>query len=295
MPRNGDSEGAGADPTGLGFEEIQMSWKGRWSPLGRGLVPPRVIGLIGVLLWATVHLPTVVNAQSGEFEELDELEPIPGSEETLGETRADPSDAAAPAEPAGTEAPAFRQQPAVDESDGDSPEYVLRLQELEDRVNDLKEQIFRSKSRLVLLRERVLGTRIGGSQAILSHVNDMSATFTLQQVIYSLDGNQLYSGTNDDGELDDRERIQIYDGAILPGPHNVSVEMIFIGNGFGLFSYLEGYRVRVRSSYAFTAEDGKIAQLDIIAYEQGGVNQPIDERADIRYELEFVDAVMTEE
>lgn len=273
-----------------------MSWKGRWSPLGRELIPSRVVGLIGMSLLAVVLLPAVVSAQSGEFEELEELEPIPSGEEMLDETpAADPLDAAAPGEPSSAEAPAFRQQPAFDDSGGESPEYVLRLQELEDRVNDLKEQIFRSKSRLVLLRERVLGTRIGGSQAILSHVNDMSATFTLQQVIYSLDGNQLYSGTNDDGEFDDRDRIEIYNGAILPGPHNVSVEMIFVGNGFGLFSYLEGYRVRVRSSYAFTAEDGKVAQLDIIAYEQGGVNQAIDERADIRYELEFVDAVMTEE
>ena len=273
-----------------------MSWKGRWSPLGRGFVSPRVVALIGVFLWATVASSTFVSAQSGEFEELDELEPISTGEEVLDETpSAEPTSEVAPSEPASTEGPAFRQDRGSSQPSGESPEYVLRLQELEDRVNDLKEQIFRSKSRLVLLRERVLGTRIGGSQAILSHVNDMSATFTLQQVIYSLDGNQLYSGTNDDGELDDRDRVEIYNGAILPGPHNVSVEMIFVGNGFGLFSYLEGYRVRVRSSYAFTAEDGKVAQLDIIAYEEGGVNQPIDERADIRYELEFVDAVMTEE
>ena len=176
-----------------------------------------------------------------------------------------------------------------------SAEYVLRLQELEDRVNDLKEQIFRSKSRLVLLRERILGTRIGGSQARIMHVNDMSNTFDLERVIYSLDGNQLYAATSEDDELNEREEIELYNGQIVPGPHNVSVEMVFVGNGFGLFSYLEGYRFRLRSSYAFTAEDGKVANLRVVGYEQGGVNQPIEERPDIRYELEFLDVVVTEE
>jgi hypothetical protein len=71
--------------------------------------------------------------------------------------------------------------------------------------------------------------------------------------------------------------------------------MILVGNGFGLFSYLEGYRFRLRSSYAFTAEDGKIARVDIVAYEQGGINQPIEERPSVRYEIEFVDSVLVEE
>ncbi|MCA9564484.1 MAG: hypothetical protein KC561_13400, partial [Myxococcales bacterium] len=118
-----------------------------------------------------------------------------------------------------------------------SPGYLLRLQELEDRVNDLKEQIFRSKSRLALLRERVLGTRIGGSQAIITHVNDISSTFTLERVTYSLDGSQLYNATDELDDLDDRDEIELYNGTILPGPHNIAVEMILVGNGYGLFSY----------------------------------------------------------
>ena len=83
--------------------------------------------------------------------------------------------------------------------------------------------------------------------------------------------------------------------SILPGPHNLAIEMQFVGNGFGLFSYLEGYRVRVRRSYAFTAEDGKIANLRVLAFEQGGINQPMEERPDVEFELEFVDNVVTEE
>lgn len=247
-----------------------------------------------LLCFAWVSAPLSAQAQSGVEEGLEELGPVEGGS---GIDELEPASGGAVEIrdlPAGD-----AERPAPTSSGGDvvemSPEFHLRLQELEDRVNDLKEEIFRSKSRLVLLRERILRSAIGGSQALIRHVNDMSATFALHQVIYSLDGHQIFASTDEQGDLSDRDSIEIYNGAILPGPHNISVEMVFIGSGFGVFSYVEGYRFRVRSSYAFTAEDGRVANLDVVAYEQGGVNQPIEERPDIRYELEFTDAIAPEE
>ena len=281
-----------------------MTWNGRWcDPMSSNRSVQFSSKVIPALLFSFAMLVAVpFAAAQDEFEELEDLDPVEIPEDDVGTPADEPiqppvSDTADEPPTGEPDDEPVRRESAFAPQTGstESPEYQLRLQELEDRVNDLKEQIFRSRSRLVLLRERVLGTRIGGSQAIIKHVNDMSATFTLEQVIYSLDGNQLYSATNDDGELDDRDEMEVYNGTILPGPHNVSVEMIFVGNGYGLFSYLEGYRVRTRSSYAFTAEDGKVAELNIIAFEDGGINQPIEERASIRYELSFVDAVAVEE
>jgi hypothetical protein len=250
-----------------------------------------------VLIWlAWVAAPLSARAQSGAEDGEDGLEELGPVEGDRAIDELEPSGGAVEIR----DLPAGGERPAASTSSGGevnemSPEYHLRLQELEDRVNDLKEEIFRSKSRLVLLRERILRSAIGGSQALIRHVNDMSATFALHQVIYSLDGHQIFASSDDGGSLSDRDAIEIYNGAILPGPHNISVEMVFIGSGFGVFSYVEGYRFRVRSSYAFTAEDGKVANLDVVAYEQGGVNQPIEERPDIRYELEFTDAIAPEE
>jgi hypothetical protein len=235
-------------------------------------------GLLSLVLAAAVLVPLAARAQS--FDNLDD---------PPGDTEREAPAAPRPDEPRPADLDSAAAQPAPSRALA-SPDYALRLRELEDRVNELKEEIFRSKSRLVLLRERVLQTNLGGSQALITHVNDMSATFDLEQLIYSLDGAQLYSAVDDDGSLAGQARIEIYNGAIVPGPHNISVEMSFVGNGFGLFSYLEGYRFRLRSSYAFTAEDGKLARVDVIAYERGGVNQPIEDRPDIRYEVEFLDA-----
>jgi hypothetical protein len=68
-----------------------------------------------------------------------------------------PADAAAPVSPGG----------------GDSGAYTVRLRSLEKNVNELKEQIFRTKARLNLLKETVLGGVIGASRAIIHHKNEM--------------------------------------------------------------------------------------------------------------------------
>jgi len=55
------------------------------------------------------------------------------------------------------------------------------------------------------------------------------------------------------------------------------------GNGYGVFSYLRGYRFEVRSSHSFSAVEGKTMQVDAIAYEKGSVTTPLEERPAIRY------------
>ena len=55
------------------------------------------------------------------------------------------------------------------------------------------------------------------------------------------------------------------------------------GNGYGVFSYLRGYKFEVRSSHSFTAVEGKTINLQAVAYEKGGVTTPLEERPAIRY------------
>jgi len=67
--------------------------------------------------------------------------------------------------PAGDAAPAPAGAPAAGAPAGgganDSGAYTVRLRSLEKNVNELKEQIFRTKARINLLKETVLGGVIG--------------------------------------------------------------------------------------------------------------------------------------
>jgi hypothetical protein len=168
-----------------------------------------------------------------------------------------------------------------------SDDPAVRMRGLEERVNDLKEKIFRSKARLMLLRETVLSGSIAGAKAVLVHENQMGSNFVLESASYSLDGAPLFNKIDTDGDLSDRERIELFAGSIVPGNHNISVNLVYRGSGFGVFSYLKGYKFKIRSSYAFTAEEGKVTTVNVVAYEKGGITTDLQDRPAVRYDVEL--------
>jgi hypothetical protein len=182
------------------------------------------------------------------------------------------------------QAPATRSDPsapAVEDS-----EHAIKLRGLEERVNDLKERIFRSKARLILLRETVLNGVISGAKAVIVHRNEMGSSFSLESVSYSLDGAPIFNKTDAQGDLDEREEIELFNGSIVPGNHNLSVFMLYRGNGYGVFSYLKGYTFKIKSSYAFTAEEGKVTTIKVVGYEKGGITTDLKDRPAVRYDVE---------
>src|SRR5450759_2400896 len=103
--------------------------------------------------------------------------------------RAEAAGAASPA-PAYA-APAANAAPAPAAAPGDGSASAVRLKALERNVNDLKEQVFRTRARLNLLKETVLGGVIGASRCVIKHKNEMGSTFRLIKVVYALDGVQI--------------------------------------------------------------------------------------------------------
>lgn len=170
---------------------------------------------------------------------------------------------------------------------GDDADHSIKLRGLEERVNDLKERIFRSKARLILLRETVLSSMVAGAKAIIVHRNEMGSTFVLQSVSYSLDGAPIYNKTDSNGDLDEKEEVELFNNSIVPGNHILAVNMVYRGNGFGVFSYLKGYTFKIKSSYTFTAEEGKITGIKVVAYERGGFTTPVQDRPAVRYDVDM--------
>jgi hypothetical protein len=197
---------------------------------------------------------------------------------------ADPAPATPAAAPAATGTAAPGLPPAAPASPSTAPaspvpppttnvtpggSYTVRLHDLERRVDELKEQIFRSKARLNLLKETVLHGVIAGSRAIITHRNEMGSMYTPIRYVYALDGQEIFSKSDESGKLADQKEIEIFNGSIAPGNHTLSVQMVYQGNGYGVFSYLKGYKFTAKSSRTFTAADGKQLQLKVVGYEKG--------------------------
>ena len=171
----------------------------------------------------------------------------------------------------------------------DGATYTVRLRDLQQRIDQLKDQIRRSHTRLSLLSETILSGGAAGARAVIQFENKLSNQFRLTRALIVLDGAVQYNKTDRSGVLAEQQVIPVFSGSIPPTEHTLQVLVNLRGHGYGVFSYLRGYRFEVRSSHSFTAVEGKTTKLRIVAYEKGGVTTPLEERPAVRF-LERTDA-----
>lgn len=204
-----------------------------------------------------------------------------------GAGRAQPAQPA----PAPSAAPSPGGAPAAPTADAGAN--TVRLHDLERKVDELKEQIFRSKARLNLLKETVLHGVIAGARAVIVHRNEMGVLYQPIRIVYALDGAEIFGKSDESGKLGDQKEIEVFNGSILPGSHTLSVQIIYQGNGLGVFSYLKGYKFTVRASHSFTVPEGKISSIKVVGYEKGNAltTDPKDRPAlDFRSNVSAADA-----
>jgi hypothetical protein len=185
---------------------------------------------------------------------------------------------------AGTPAPVMvdmNSKPADQAMNGAT--YSVRLRDLEQRVDELKDQVRRSHTRLALLSDTILGGGTSGSRAEVQFDNEMSSAFQLIKAVFVVDGQVQYSRQDETGALSDQKEIPIYTGNLPPGDHTIQLELTFQGNGYGVFSYLKGYKFGVKSGHAFTVGEGKALVVTALAYEKGGATTPLEQRPTIEW------------
>lgn len=183
--------------------------------------------------------------------------------------------AAAPAAPA---APSAGVAPTVD-----GATYAVRLKDIEVRIDELKDQIRRTHTKLSLLSDAVLSAGSTGARAEVVLKNEMSSAFKLVRALFVIDGAVQYNKSDDTGALAEQKEIPIYNGSVPPGDHTVQVVLAFQGNGYGVFTYFRNYKFEVKSSHAFTSVDGKQLVLTATAVERGGVTTPVEQRPGVEW------------
>jgi hypothetical protein len=201
-------------------------------------------------------------------------------------TTAAPAAAATTAAPVAA-APAPAAAPASGAPEGalDGATYVVRLRDLEQRIDELKEQIRRSHTRLSLLSDTILSGGVGGARAEINFKNDLSSAFRVTGATFVLDGAVQYNKTDEseNSALAAQKEIPVFSGSIPPGDHTLQIVLRLRGHGYGVFSYLRGYKFQVPSSHTFTITEGKTLKLDVVAWEKGDVTTALEQRPSIRY------------
>ena len=165
-----------------------------------------------------------------------------------------------------------------------SDQHRFALISVEEKVNTLKEKVFRSKAQLLLLQETLLNGVISTSKMKITHDDQIGNSFYLMSAAYSIDGTPVFSRSDQNGSLNKKRTFVLFTGSIRPGPHRLSIELKYRGNGFGVFSYLRGYRLRIRTSYAFNIQEGKSVDIKVQPYQRNWTYS-LRERVKVRYKV----------
>jgi hypothetical protein len=193
------------------------------------------------------------------------------------------ADGGASGGPAAATVPATASTPSPEKNAMNGPTYAVRLRDLEARVDELKDQIRRSHTRLALLSDTIMSGGAAGSRAEVAFDNEMSNAFRLVRALFVIDGTVQYNRQDETGALADQKNIPIFSGSVPPGDHTVQVLLSFQGNGYGVFTYLKGYHFEVKSSHSFTAVEGRTLALTATSLEKGGVTTPLEQRPSVEW------------
>lgn len=166
----------------------------------------------------------------------------------------------------------------------DGATYTVRLRDLESRVDELKDQIRRSHTKLSLLSDTILSGGVAGARANIVFRNQMSGAFRLTRALFVLDGAVQYNRQDESGGLANQKEIPIFSGNVPPGDHTISVVLNFQGSSLAVFQYLKGYKFEQKSSHAFTAGEGKALQITAVAYEKGNATTPYEDRPAVSWQ-----------
>lgn len=160
-------------------------------------------------------------------------------------------------------------------------EFEIKLKDLETDVNILKEKIFRSKARLSTLQETLIsGKSIQSAKLIIKHINKFSH-FNVKSIMYYLDGEQLWTFVDVDGNLTKLKEKTLYDKVVVPGIHMLSVVVKLEISELGLFNYAKGYQFQIKANRSFHIQEGTIATISIELKEKGGYFNDITDKPDI--------------
>jgi hypothetical protein len=135
---------------------------------------------------------------------------------------------------------------------------------------DEREDAWRDRVRRALLAQGVSHVVEGGRLHVRLE-NAVNGAFRLVEAAVTLDGAPIYRRRDD--PIAPRV-FEVFSGMVVPGDHVLAAELTYRGEGYGVFTYLRGYTMRVRGRCALDARERQSARVLLRAAERGSVVAP---------------------
>lgn len=167
-------------------------------------------------------------------------------------------------------------------------DHEVLIESFQQRLDGLSSRLAVVADKVDLLQETALGSDISETRAVIVHKNDLGNQFTLEQARYVLDGGILMDRVDPSGGLADIDELVLFDGKIRSGDHLLEVEVVCRGGGFGVFSYVEAYRFRLKSRYVLTIREGRVNRLEVVVSQSPDITVEPAKRLRLDYDFEIV-------
>jgi len=153
----------------------------------------------------------------------------------------------------------------------------IKLENIRAQTDEIQDAVRRAHQRLAAVGGQVMTP--GLTKTTIDVNNETSAAFKLVSARVVVDG-QLQL---DKKEMTGAERqLPVFTGATSPGEHNARIEVVLQGNGYGVFSYLRGFKITLSSSHTWTATAEPI-HVTATVYELNDITVPFQQRPQVRW------------
>ena len=116
--------------------------------------------------------------------------------------------------------------------------------------------------------------------ATVSFRNDVGKKLRLVEAHFTMDGEKVPVVLT---SAEPGKSYVIVSGAVRPGPHLVTARLTYRGDR-GVFSYMKGYKLNVRSEQVLTAPADRTVNFTVVGSENKGMTVPIDRRVVVTVE-----------
>lgn len=161
------------------------------------------------------------------------------------------------------------------------------LRDVDRRIGDLKDQIFRAKARLSLLSEKHLRSAEGGVPTTVTQRNQLGVLYRLVRVVYEIDGREVFRREDSPQNPIPGGELPVWDGTLRPGEHTLSATLLYRGNGNRVLSYYDEYTYTVSAAHRFAVQDGAGTRIRVLCRERGNfATTAVENRPFIEFQVE---------
>ncbi|MDD5224288.1 MAG: hypothetical protein PHE84_09870 [bacterium] len=138
------------------------------------------------------------------------------------------------------------------------------------QISGIGQELVVLETYLYLMRDGLMKEKRVGALAQIRWIYEYNPIVDIQAVQVRIDGEPVVDRKDEPDRIDRQKELDLYRAAVVPGEHQVTVQISIRGRRRGWFSYFEKYQMELKLDQKMFFPEGKISVLAVSLLDQGG-------------------------